>query len=113
MYLDGHEFNLRTDRQALTTLLATSGIGHKPLCLHRWANHLQQYNYHLQFTPGSDHVAADLLSHAVPSVSAARDSYQGEHDLIQRLHTPLQERVSLQELQDTLLASPIISQLSI
>ena len=64
MYLYRRAFTLRTDHQALTTLLATSGTGHKPLRLHRWADRLQQYNFRLHFTPGRDNVVADLLSRA-------------------------------------------------
>ena len=67
MYLYGRAFTLRTDHQALTTLLATSGIGHKPLRLHRWADCLQQYNFRLHFTPGRENVVADLLSRAIPN----------------------------------------------
>lgn len=104
MYLYGRTFTLRTDHQALTTLLATSGTGHKPLRLHRWADRLQQYNFRLQFTPGRDNVVADLLSRAIPSPPTAKplapERDQAEHDLIQLLHTPLQETVSLQELRD-------------
>jgi len=104
MYLYRCAFTLRTDHQALTTLLATSGTGHKPLCLHRWANRLQQYNYRLQFTPGRDNAVADLLSRAIPDTPTAPTLAPGrdpaEHDLVQRLHTPLQETVLLKELQD-------------
>ncbi|KAJ8332651.1 hypothetical protein SKAU_G00424400 [Synaphobranchus kaupii] len=94
MYLYGRAFTLRTDHQALTTLLATSGTGLKPLRLHRWADRLQQYNYHLQFTPGRDNVAADLPSRSIPSPPTAPTQASGqdqaEHDLVQLLHTPLQ-----------------------
>ncbi len=31
--------------QVLTTLLSASGSGHKPLCLHRWGEHLRPCDY--------------------------------------------------------------------
>ena len=116
MYLYGRAFTLRTDHQALTTLLATSGTGHKPLRLHRWADRLQQYNFRLHFTPGRDNVVADLLSRAIPN--SPPDPYlapgqdQAEHDLVQLLHTPLQETVSLREIQDASADDPTLSTLS-
>ena len=45
MYLLGRTFTLRTDHQALTTLLATAGSGHRPLRLHRWAEKLHRYDF--------------------------------------------------------------------
>lgn len=105
---------MRTDHQALTTLLATSDTGHKPLRLHRRTDRLQQYNYHLQFTPGRDNVVADLLSRSIlnpptPLVPAFEHD-QAEHD--QLLHTPLRETVSLRELQDASAADPVLSSVS-
>lgn len=35
MYVYGRYFTLRTDHQALTVLLTTTGLGHKPLRIHR------------------------------------------------------------------------------
>ncbi|KAJ8375048.1 hypothetical protein SKAU_G00056280 [Synaphobranchus kaupii] len=65
LYLYGQRFNLRTDHQALTTLLSASGSGHRPLRLHRWGERLRQYDYQLRFTPGRDNVVADLLSRSI------------------------------------------------
>ncbi|KAJ8356569.1 hypothetical protein SKAU_G00193630 [Synaphobranchus kaupii] len=45
MYVYGRPFTLRTDHQALTALLATSGTGHRSLRIHRWSERLQQYNF--------------------------------------------------------------------
>lgn len=111
MYLYGRAFTLRTDHQALTALLATSGTGHRPLRLHRWAERLQQYNYTLQFTPGRDNVVADLLSRATPSLLPDPGPDSAEQGLIQMLHTPLQSTVSLQELQTASEQDPLLSQL--
>ncbi len=66
LYLYGRAFTLRTDHQALTALLSTSGTGHRPLRLHRWSDRLRQYNFDLKFTPGRDNVVADLLSRSAP-----------------------------------------------
>jgi len=107
---------LRTDHQALTTLLATSGTGHKPLRLHHWADRLQQYNYRLQFTSGHDNVVTNLPSRAIPNPPTAPTLALGrdpaEHDLVQLLHTPLQETLSLKELQDASADDPVLSTLS-
>ena len=103
MYLYGREFTLRTDHQAFTTLLATSGTGHKPLRLHHWADRLQQYNFCLQFTPGRDNVVANLLSRSIiaPTLESTAPVHdEVEHNIKQLLHTPLQETVLLSELQD-------------
>lgn len=64
----------------------------------------QQYNYRLQFTPARDNFVADLLSHSIPdphtAPTLALEQDLAEHERVQLLHTPLQETVSLWELQD-------------
>lgn len=113
MYLYGRHFTIRTDHQALTTVLSTSGSGHKPLRLHRWAERLRQYHYDLAFTPGRDNVVADLLSRSItaptPSVPAPADD--GEQALIQTLYTPLQPVVTLEELRAESDKDPILQTL--
>ena len=47
IYLYGHVFTLRTNHQALTTVLSTSGTSHKPLRLYRWSERLNQNNFQL------------------------------------------------------------------
>ncbi|KAJ8339345.1 hypothetical protein SKAU_G00361310 [Synaphobranchus kaupii] len=114
LYLYGRRFNLRTDHQALTTLLSASGSGHRPLRLHRWGERLRQYDYQLRFTPGRDNVVADLLSRSIeaptPTVSPEEDT---EPELIQMLHGPLQSAVSLEELQRESEQDPLLSTLCI
>ncbi len=111
LYLYGRHFTLRMDHHTLVTLLATSGRGHKPLRLHRWYDRLRQYNYSLQFTPGRDNVVADLLSRSIPAENTCTGSSDVETDIIQLLHIPLQDVVSLQELKTASDQDPILSQL--
>ncbi len=91
MYLYGRSFTLRTDHQALTTLMSSSGMGHKPLRLHRWADRLNQYNYQLLFTPGKDNVVADFLSRSAvePTSTAKQPESDIERDLVQLVYEPL------------------------
>ena len=108
MYLYGRHFTLRTDHQALTALLATTGSGHKPLCLYRWSERLQAYNFTTQFTPGKENVMAELLSRATPDPAPDTET---EPELILMLHTPLQAAISLQELQEASAQDPMLAQL--
>ncbi|XP_057713151.1 uncharacterized protein K02A2.6-like [Corythoichthys intestinalis] len=111
MYLYGRHFTLRTDHQALTALLATTGSGHKPLRLYRWSERLQAYNFTTVFTPGRDNVVADLLSRATPSSPPDIAPDGSESELILMLHEPLQTTVSLQELQAASAQDPVLVQL--
>ena len=111
MYLYGRHFTLRTDHQALTALLATTGSGHKPLRLYRWSKRLQAYNFTTQFTPGKENVVADLLSRATPDPAPDTVQDPSEPELILMLHTPLQAAISLQELQEASAQDPVLAQL--
>ncbi len=101
LYLYRRHFTLRTDHQVLTTLLSASGLGHKPLRLHRWGESLRYYDYQLKFMPGRDNVVADLFSRSItaPAPAASPSSHDVEPEFIQMLHAPLQSAVSLEELQ--------------
>ena len=61
-YLWGHRFILRTDHQALTTLLGTSGTGHRPMRIARWGARLLEYDYEIQYKPAVYTTVADALS---------------------------------------------------
>ena len=65
----------------------------------------------LQFTPGRDNVVADLPSRSIPTppTPLVLASEQEQAELVQLLHTPLQETVSLRELQDASAADPVLS----
>lgn len=57
----GRLFILRTDHQALVTLLSTQGSGRKPMCIARWAVTFFQFNYEMQYTKGQENVIVDVL----------------------------------------------------
>lgn len=106
IYLYGRHFTLRTDHQALKTLLNTSGSSHKPLRLNRWTERLKAYNFSTQFIPGKENMVADLLSRATPtSLTAATP------ELVLMLHLPLKPAFSLQELEAESAHDPTFTQL--
>ncbi|XP_030838443.1 uncharacterized protein K02A2.6-like [Strongylocentrotus purpuratus] len=74
MYLYGRKFTLRTDHQALTTLLSTSGSGHRPLRIYRWSDRLHQYDFKVEYLAGSRNRVADMLSRT-PNANSNRDSH--------------------------------------
>ena len=53
------------DHEALTTLLTSSGSGHKPQRLHRWSDRLYQYNFSVEYISGSANHVANMLSSIV------------------------------------------------
>ena len=72
-FLFGRKFLLRTDHVALQALLSRSGSGHKPVRLYRWAERLHQYNFEVQYIPGSTNYVADMLSRLVVAKPSAED----------------------------------------
>ncbi|KAK7910413.1 hypothetical protein WMY93_015097 [Mugilogobius chulae] len=61
-YLWGRHFVLRTDHQALTTLLTSKGSGRAGLRIARWSARLLCFTYDVTYRPGHLNVTADCLS---------------------------------------------------
>ena len=72
-FLFGRKFLLQTDHVALQALLSKSGSGHKPVRLYKWAERLHQYNFEVQYIPGSTNYVADMLSRLVVAEPSAED----------------------------------------
>ncbi|XP_039602201.1 uncharacterized protein K02A2.6-like [Polypterus senegalus] len=78
-YLWGRRFTLRTDHQALTTLLTTKGIGRAGMRIARWSACLLSFNYDVIYRPGSQNAPADCLSRLpLPVAPAAADDAEPE-----------------------------------
>ena len=69
-YLWGRRFTLRTDHQALTTLLTTKGADRAGMRIARWSARLLCFSYDVAHVPGSKNNTADCLSR-LPLPSAA------------------------------------------
>ena len=73
-YLYGRYFTIRTDHQALTTLLSAKGVGRRPMRLMRWADRLLQYHFRVEHLPGKSNTVADMLSrHAEAKETSSLD----------------------------------------
>lgn len=77
IYLWGRRFLLRTDHQALVTLLSSRGSGRRPLRIARWSARLLYYNFDIVYQRGSDNAVADALSR-LPLVAAAEPEMEEE-----------------------------------
>nr|XP_055067975.1 uncharacterized protein K02A2.6-like [Misgurnus anguillicaudatus] len=74
-YLWGRTFTLRTDHQALTTLLTTKGGDRAGMRIARWSARLLCFNYEVQYRPGCHNSTADCLSRLpLPSEATCPDS---------------------------------------
>ena len=62
LFLYGRQFRLRTDHQAIVSLLSVTETGHRPLRLHRWTERLCRYSLQMEYRPGNCNQVADLLS---------------------------------------------------
>ena len=74
-YLFGTRFKLRTDHQALQSLLTSRGIGRAGMRLSRWAIRLMAYSFDVEYVKGVKNVA-DGLSRLPASVPAVSDDEQ-------------------------------------
>ena len=61
-YLLGRHFTLRTDHQALTTLLTRHGKGRKSGKFSRWFTRLSAFDYSVEYRHGVDNQVADYMS---------------------------------------------------
>lgn len=69
-YLWGRRFTLRTDHQALTTLLSTKGADRAGMRVARWSARLLCFTYDVEYRAGSLNHTADCLSRLpLPSTS--------------------------------------------
>ncbi|KAE9349463.1 hypothetical protein PR003_g5875 [Phytophthora rubi] len=68
-YLYGREFTIVTDHAALKWLMTSPNLTGK---LHRWALTLQEFDFIVEYRPGTTNVVADALSRATVKVLAAR-----------------------------------------
>ena len=73
VYLCGRKFTLRTDHQALTSFLATSGFGHRPLRIYKWSDRLHQYNFDVAYIAINHNKVADMLSRCVTDTEPCED----------------------------------------
>lgn len=80
-YLWGHRFTLRTDHQALTTLLTTKGMGRAGMRIARWAARLLCFDYNVVYRPGSLNHTADCLSR-LPIPAPADSSTDVEPEIV-------------------------------
>lgn len=61
VFLWGRKFELRTDHQALVTLLSSRGTGRRSTRIARWSALLLYYNFDVLYHRGSDNKVADAL----------------------------------------------------
>ena len=74
-FLWGRQFTLRTDHQALQTLLSPQGHGRAGMRLARWAARLMVYQFDVKYIKGADNTVTDGLSrlHQNESVEVQRE----------------------------------------
>ncbi|XP_043239605.1 uncharacterized protein LOC122390579 [Amphibalanus amphitrite] len=72
-YLWGREFVLRTDHQALKTLMTSRGVGRAGMRISRWACRLMEYSFSVQHVKGSINPADGLSRLPAPVEVVSED----------------------------------------
>ena len=105
-YLWGREFVLRTDHQALNTLMTSRGIGRAGMRISRWACRLMEYSFTVEYIKGRIN-PADGLSRLPAPVKEASDDEQ----LVVAALTAERAAVTGSELKAASRADPLLSKL--
>ena len=105
-YLWGRDFVLRTDHQALTTLMTSRGIGRAGMRISRWACRLMEYSFTVEHVKGRIN-PADGLSRLPAPVQEASDDEQ----LVVAALTEERAAVTGTELKEASRADPVLSKL--
>nr|XP_006813842.1 PREDICTED: uncharacterized protein K02A2.6-like [Saccoglossus kowalevskii] len=103
--LYGRKYTLRTDHEALKSILSTVGSGHKPLRIYRWTDRLLQYNFDVEHMQGSKNFVADMLSRLVRTT----DNTETENDI---LEINLDGLVTASELQTQSRDDPLLQRVA-
>lgn len=101
VYLWGRPFRLRTDHQALVTLLSTKGVGRRPFRIARWHARLLAYNCTIEYQKGDKNIVADALSR-MPLPGYVEEDETGESVCVVSTCITHEEFV-VQTMQDPLL----------
>lgn len=80
-YLWGRRFTLRTDHQALTTLLSTKGFNRVGMRIARWSARLLCFDYDVICRPGSQNYTADCLSR-LPLPVSSHSTSDSDHEMV-------------------------------
>lgn len=84
----GRKFTLRTDHQALTTLLTSKGTDRAGMRIARWAARLLCFTYDVIYRPGSQNSTADCLSR-IPLPAVADGCVDSEPEFVAMLSTTM------------------------
>ncbi|KAJ8356711.1 hypothetical protein SKAU_G00195050 [Synaphobranchus kaupii] len=87
-YLWGRRFTLRTDYQALTTLLTTKGLGRAGMRIARWSVRLLCFDYDVIYRPGAQNFTADCLPR-LPLPACSEPPVDVEPEFVAMLSTAL------------------------
>ena len=104
-YVWGRHFVLRTDHQALTTLLSSKGSGRQSMRIARWATRLLRFNYTVEYLPGLRNYAADALSR-LPQSSDDVFEDDDQEVVIQSIFADA--TISKSELQHATASDPVL-----
>ncbi|XP_023806938.1 uncharacterized protein K02A2.6-like [Oryzias latipes] len=110
-YLWGRKFTLRTDHQALTTLLTTKGADRAGMRIARWSARLLSFTYDVVYRAGPLNQTADCLSR-LPLPAASFPPEDSEPELVALLATtPVS--VTAKEFEDASSSCPELSSLRV
>lgn len=108
-YLWGRKFTLKTDHQALTTLLATRGMNRAGMRIARWSARLLCFNYNLEYRPGKTNCVADCLSRLpLPDSDAGQEEELG---LVAEISKDLSKAIPMKDLLEACKSCPELSKL--